>query len=271
MPCVATNEPVIPRMKRLPNWLRTWLSEALVAELRRRAPALPTIDRQALLVVVPHQDDETLGCGGLIALKRRIGATVGVAYTTDGSRSHDGHPLLTRERLVPLRHREALAALDLLGVPESEVHFLDGPDGGLAALPESEREGLLASIHRLLERYQPGQICVPFRSDVHPDHETTHALVVEAVSRWGHEVEILEFPIWALWELRPGHLRTAGFTAMRKLDIRATREVKRRAILAFETQIKPTPPWRHGFLPRSFLRRFRGNWELFLISRRNSN
>ena len=267
---IETSEPVVARMKTTPNWLRPWISGALVAALRQRAMALPAIDRKPLLVIVPHQDDETLGCGGLIALKRREGATVGIAFTTDGARSHDGHPLLTPERLVPLRRREALAALDQLGVPESEVHFLDHPDGGLADLAAAEREDLLTSLLSLLERYHPGQICVPFRWDLHPDHETTHALVVEAVHRWGHAVEILEFPIWALFELRSRHLGMAEFTEMRKLDISAMRQLKRRAMLAYQTQIKPTPPWHHGFLPLHFLRTFRGNQELYLSSHPNS-
>ena len=38
-----------------------------------------------VLVVAPHQDDETLGCGGLIARKRYEGLPVHVVFITDGS------------------------------------------------------------------------------------------------------------------------------------------------------------------------------------------
>src|SRR5690349_14548383 len=49
---------------------------------------LPTV------VIAPHQDDETLACGGVIARKRSEGLPVHVIFITDGSASHPGHPRL---------------------------------------------------------------------------------------------------------------------------------------------------------------------------------
>jgi LmbE family N-acetylglucosaminyl deacetylase len=256
-------------MKKVPDQLRPFVSRVLLGLLRRRARALPGVDSRPLLVVVPHQDDETLGCGGMIALKRRSGATVAVAYTTDGGNSHAGHPVLTPERLVPMRRKEARAALGTLGVPEEDVHFFDGPDGGLAQLGSPQRERLLAGVLGLLERYQPGQVCVTFRRDEHPDHDTTYALVVEALQAWGKPVELLEFPVWVLWLLRRVHLSRPEFVGMQKLDISAVRSLKHRAIACFETQVKSTAPRHDMKLPAGFVRRFRGRWELFLVTKPN--
>ena len=36
------------------------------------------------LILAPHQDDELLGCGGMIATKARLGAYVAIAFLTDG-------------------------------------------------------------------------------------------------------------------------------------------------------------------------------------------
>ena len=65
-----------------------------VAELRRLSP---------MLILSPHQDDETLGCGGLLATVSALGLRPRVAYLTDGSASHRGSTYWTRERLARLR------------------------------------------------------------------------------------------------------------------------------------------------------------------------
>jgi LmbE family N-acetylglucosaminyl deacetylase len=41
-----------------------------------------------ILVVAPHPDDETLGCGGLISLLAQNGSAFYIVFVTDGSASH---------------------------------------------------------------------------------------------------------------------------------------------------------------------------------------
>ena len=41
---------------------------------------------RSLMVLAPHPDDETFGCGALIARARAAGSTVTVVIATDGSR-----------------------------------------------------------------------------------------------------------------------------------------------------------------------------------------
>lgn len=248
------------------DWLRPAIAGVLVGYLRHRARRVPEVDARTLLVFAPHQDDETLGCGGLIAMKRARGAAVGVVWTTNGAGSHVGHPTLSPERLASLRRQEALAALRILGVSAADGHFLDGPDGSLATLPAPERARMKESIRHLIERYDPAEVCVPFRHDMHVDHEATTTLVCEVLRERGRAVCLLEYPVWLLWHFRRAHLRTPEMKAMQKLDVASVAALKRRAIGAFVTQAAPTPPWTKPGLSRGFLRRFRGRWELYLRS-----
>src|SRR5688572_2212586 len=39
---------------------------------------------ETVLALAPHMDDETMGCGGTLALHAQRGATVTVAFLTDG-------------------------------------------------------------------------------------------------------------------------------------------------------------------------------------------
>src|SRR4051812_37624433 len=55
----------------------------------------PYVGRRGVTIVfAPHQDDEALGCGAVIARKRNDGGAVHVVFLTDGSASHPHHPLV---------------------------------------------------------------------------------------------------------------------------------------------------------------------------------
>ena len=106
-------------------------------------PVCPVAEARRLLVVAPHPDDETLGAGGAIEAALAAHAQVKVVIVTNG----DGQwlaPLALRGRMMPrpadyvadgqMRQKESLAALQVLGVPETNVIFLGYPDGGMNQL-----------------------------------------------------------------------------------------------------------------------------------------
>ena len=78
-----------------------------------------------VLVLAPHPDDESLGCGGLIAAALAAGRRLGVVFLSDGAASHPGHPAAA---LRAMREAEARAALTRLGAPDGAARFLGLPD-----------------------------------------------------------------------------------------------------------------------------------------------
>src|SRR5262249_23697487 len=44
---------------------------------------------KSMLIVAPHQDDETIGCGGALALQVRSGNAVSIVIVQDGADGHD--------------------------------------------------------------------------------------------------------------------------------------------------------------------------------------
>jgi LmbE family N-acetylglucosaminyl deacetylase len=93
-------------------------------------PAIAGENRpKRIIVFAPHQDDETLGCGGVIRKLINLGNAVLVVFLTDGSTSHARY--LPSNELINLRRGEALNACEVLGVQDSFIQFLEFPDGQL--------------------------------------------------------------------------------------------------------------------------------------------
>src|SRR5580704_16937481 len=76
---------------RLRRYIQPMMQAGAVMEAWRDLPLLDPSDlmgAQPLLVLAPHPDDESLGCGGLIADCQARGQPVYVLILTDGAGSH---------------------------------------------------------------------------------------------------------------------------------------------------------------------------------------
>jgi LmbE family N-acetylglucosaminyl deacetylase len=211
--------------------------------------------KKSAMVFSPHQDDETFGCGGMIALKREYGIPVVVAFLTDGQGSHDPDSQI-KEKIIQIRKQEAVGALEILGVETSKIHFLEKPDGTLQDLQQEERQQTIEQLAELIKFYQPEEVYVPHRKDCHKDHEATYELVKEAITQVGIEVELLQYPIWMFWRAPLFiMLKMQDIAAAYQLSIESVEGKKSRAIACYSSQLES--------LPRGFVKRFLGPHEIF--------
>jgi len=232
----------------------------------RAAPAQPTLrdgSNRVALVIAPHQDDETLGCGGLLLQKRQAGAPVRIVYITDGSASHRGHPTLTPAALAALRQGEARQAMHLLGVEETTLIFLGIGDGTLAHLDLPTAAEVVEKIAGLLRQVRPDEIFLPLRDDGSSEHDASFVLVQRALALAGLHPRLFEFPVWAAWNplrlFRPlGTSRNVW-----RVDYREHAGLKRQAIGAYGSQTEPIAPWEKPALSSEFLSYFCTGREYF--------
>ena len=152
------------------------------------------------LVVAPHPDDESLGCGGTIALLRQRGYSVHVLFVSDGTMSHPNSPGYPTERLRQLRESEALEALQRLGVPPENALFMRQKDTQVAAPDSAGFADAVAAVHNLLLTIKPTTVLVPWRRDPHRDHRAAWQQVSAALAKLPIPPRVLEYLIW-LWEL----------------------------------------------------------------------
>jgi LmbE family N-acetylglucosaminyl deacetylase len=132
------------------------------------------------LVLSPHQDDETIGCGLLIAEKANRGIPVAVAVATDGRDGwYSPKPRPAPDEIAAIRHREWHRALDILAVPPARRFEFGFPDGEL-----SDHESEVADrIRDLFRSLRPSQVFVTSSGDPHPDHRTLERAVRHAMAQ----------------------------------------------------------------------------------------
>jgi LmbE family N-acetylglucosaminyl deacetylase len=129
-----------------------------------------------VLVLAPHPDDETLGCGGTICRHLAAGDEVCLAFITDGGNSRAGG--LDRETMVALRREEAgeaVAALEQGSTPSIKQSILGLPEG------QWKREALVGHLARLLKDFVPTVVYTTSRVDFHPEHLRVAAALGEAL------------------------------------------------------------------------------------------
>jgi N-acetyl-1-D-myo-inositol-2-amino-2-deoxy-alpha-D-glucopyranoside deacetylase len=135
-----------------------------------------------LLVVVAHPDDESFGCGSVLAHAHARGHTTAVVCATRGEA---GESRVATDDLASLREAELRAAAAVLGVDEVVLlgHVdsdMEGPPppGALVAV---DPDVLAAEIGAELERRRPDVVVTLDASDGHRDHVVVRDATVAAV------------------------------------------------------------------------------------------
>lgn len=215
------------------------------------------------LIVAPHADDESLGCGGAVALLRKYGLRVSILLLSDGTLSHPNSKKFPAEKLRDLREKEMMQAAKVLGVEAENLTFFRFRDRSVPVENSANFAAAVERLRQLLTAQKPQTIFVPWRRDPHPDHRAAFQLVAAAKNE---RHQIIEYPVW-LYELAAAEdaPRTSEVTAFR-LDISSVVEIKQKAIDAHRSQttdlIDDDP---EGFrLSAEVLQNFAAPFELFL-------
>lgn len=239
--------------------------------------------RKSAVIIAPHPDDEVLGCGGTIARKIEERAEVHLVFMTDGATSHCR--FIPSVELVRIRRGEAIEAARILGVPESHITFLEYPDGKL----HTAHQVAISRITALLATLHPEEVFVPYRFDGTSDHESTYAIVTDAIRGENMPIRVFEYPVW-FWNqwpwvslplypnrkmlnalrrsLRFGIGRTARQTFTHGVDIRRVIEKKREALAAHRSQVTrlngdPSWPILGDVSDGQFIACMTGDYEVF--------
>jgi N-acetyl-1-D-myo-inositol-2-amino-2-deoxy-alpha-D-glucopyranoside deacetylase len=219
-----------------------------------------------MLVVVAHPDDETFGCGSLIAFATARGIETTVACATRGQLGEIAPGLgIERDRLGEVREAELRAAAKELGV--TRVVMFDWIDSGVDGEPApgslcaADLEDVSAAVAKVIDELKPDVVVTPDASDGHRDHAAIRDATLDAIERTQHRPS--ETYLWCL----PRSLLTA-FTSIPTLgtpdeeitmtiDTSAFLDQRWRAIRLHASQAPPfdamPPEMQRAFLTRDHL------------------
>jgi LmbE family N-acetylglucosaminyl deacetylase len=184
-----------------------------------------------ILVLAPHPDDESLGCGGLLAHAfAHHGAHV--VCMTDGSSSHPGSRDWPPTRLAAERQREFISAVKALGGRAQDLTWLGHPDGWLGA---QDHDPIIAILAGLCRTKGMRHLFAPAPEDHHEDHKST-ARIARRMAEATPGLTLFTYPVWSRWD-NPDLLSRVAHHAPVALDTTPWRTAKRAAIAAHASQL----------------------------------
>ncbi|HVP89902.1 MAG TPA: PIG-L deacetylase family protein [Terriglobales bacterium] len=174
-----------------------------------------------VLVLAPHPDDETLGCGGIIQKAVALNLPVRVVFLTYGDDNEWSFLIYRKffvygshavEKMGLVRDGEARQAAAKLGLRADEVTFLGYPDHALQSIwydhwsgqppavgplsrarevpyPDAYRPGapyrgddIVRDLRTILQDFKPTKVFLSHPADNHPDHRSLY--VFTRVALW---------------------------------------------------------------------------------------
>lgn len=187
-----------------------------------------------VLVIAPHPDDESLGCGAVLGRLSARGLKVRVVIVTDGAASTPSK-VLSPEALAATRRGEAQKALKILGASSESLVFLNYPDG-----KASDHIGKIAQdLASQIWLASPVLIFSPYIVDGHADHRAVARAVRQIAQEGKINCPVFEYPMWfwprgallSLW-------RSATRASLRKIMTRGYLRQKNEAIRAHRSQFE---------------------------------
>lgn len=264
--------------------------------------ALTFAPNDRVLVLAPHPDDEVLGCAGVIQTAKARGLPVRVAFLTYGDNNQWSFwvyrhrpvifPAATRNMGL-IRHDEAVAAAQELGLPATELRFLGYPDfrtldiwrshwdaqpalrsmfTHVTAVPYANAqhpgapykgEAVLDDLKQVFREFQPTKIFLSHPADHNGDHRALYLFA--RVAAWDGEQEGRPAPTFLPYLIHSAGWPTKGAKltppealeddiAWQQLDVtEAQLAHKRTALEAHRTQYKTSPAYLKQFLRRNEL------------------
>jgi LmbE family N-acetylglucosaminyl deacetylase len=181
-----------------------------------------------ILIIVPHPDDEVLGCGGTI-VKHALGGDeiylciVTKAYSPDWS-----------EDFLRNRSKEIKEANEILGIKKN--YFLDFPTVKLDTIPQKE---LIGALSKVVNEVNPDILYVPHKGDLNKDHRLVFEASLVATRPANRKIKrILSYE--TLSETEWGH-PIEPFIPNVYVDISETFERKIEAMKAYESELRQYP------------------------------
>lgn len=174
--------------------------------------------KDRVLVIAPHPDDDVLGAGGAMAALADQGEKIFSLYVTDGRGSPRKDPGLSDEEMAVRREKEARKALRAIGAV-----------GGFFLRRKSRELGgeggkkLKKELTEIFEFLQPGKVFLPAPYERHLTHQICTRWSLEALRESGQTPLLYGYSLWGgfFGEEKRVVQDISGFITRKKKAVRA--------------------------------------------------
>ncbi|MFQ5751522.1 MAG: PIG-L deacetylase family protein [bacterium] len=198
-------------------WVVCFTCVGFCSKRNKRVKNWTSPGNQRVLVISPHPDDETIGCGGIMQLHTNSGDRVAVLQVTDGGASEANG--IARKQMRTIRRREGQAAAKHLKI--AIQYFLALPEG---YWQETE---LTAQLKDYLNQENPDILYAPSCVDYHPEHLKVARALAKALQNTHKN------PVMRLYEI---HVPLTPVLVNLKADISTVVANKIAALSAYKSQ-----------------------------------
>lgn len=172
-----------------------------------------------VLVLSPHPDDESIGCGGTLNIHAVNGDEIYVIFLTSGEKGGHG---ISEEETTRIREQEAREATAVLGI--QKIDFWHQPDGALRATTK-----LISKLSQTISEWKPKYIYVPHNYEMHPDHRAAARLL---------RLSLCSLPVKDDIEVRMFEVWTPLGSMDEIIDISSNIKTKKKAIRKYKSQCR---------------------------------
>jgi N-acetylglucosamine malate deacetylase 1 len=194
-------------------------------------------NKNIILVIVAHPDDEVLGCGASMAKWSNDGNDVHVLIMAEGATSRDK----VRDRKKKdkeLRHliESAESAKKIIGI--KSVEFFNYPDNRMDSI---DLLNIVKSIEEHISKLKPNMVVTHHSSDLNIDHQIINQAVMTACrpmpSQTVRSILSFEVPSATGWN----SISTNVFSPNLFEDISKTINLKIKALNAYSSEMRKWP------------------------------
>jgi N-acetylglucosamine malate deacetylase 1 len=119
-----------------------------------------------ILILSPHQDDETLGCGGTILNHKRLKDKIFCLNFTEMKQNDSYSPKQIKTRITEIKKIKNSYQFE-------EYINLGFPTRYLDSIPYNN---LLGKVTNVINKIRPSIIYIPHGGDIHTDHKIVHSI-----------------------------------------------------------------------------------------------
>ncbi|MDO9207676.1 MAG: PIG-L deacetylase family protein [Sulfuricurvum sp.] len=218
------------------------------------------ITNKRTLIIAPHPDDETFGCGGLITQKIRNGSDVFILFLTNGESSLQTFP---QELIMENRRQSAIKAVKVIGVSEKNVFWMDLPDGSIPRLGGNDFNALRDNLLQMIESLGIQEVYTTHYLDGWSDHIAAYELAIEALKKSGQNIDLYLYWVWAWYYLGIKLILSLPWNKIFLLPVESVFDTKQKALQVYYDAKTPTKEPYMGNLPRMFLKAFDWPYEVY--------